>query len=146
MNWLPVVASLLGTVVGAVGTILSQHVTARAAERRERLLRAAERRTELRTAIEGFLEVYQEMERAASDGHDHTSELSHRMWFLHNRLALIAPADLRGPLGNLADSLNSVYWNGAPDGRPVWEYLHEPHSRFREAAHIELNALELTGA
>jgi hypothetical protein len=146
MNWLPVVATLLGTVIGTAGTILSQHVEGRSAERRERLLRTAERRTEMRTAIEGFLEVYQEMERATSDGHERSSELVHRMWFLHNRLALIAPPGLTGPLGDFADRLNRAYWNGTPDGRPVWEYLHETRSRFREAARTELNALEPPGA
>jgi hypothetical protein len=146
MNWLPVVATLSGTVIGAVGTILSQHVAGRAAEHRERLVRAAERRTELRTAIEGFLEVYQEMERAATDDHERSSELSHRMWFLHNRLDLIASTGLSGPLGDLADRLNGIYWNGTPDGRPVWEHLHETRSRFREAARTELDALELPAA
>ncbi|MEU0885553.1 hypothetical protein ABZ345_43810 [Lentzea sp. NPDC005914] len=139
----PVVATLLGTVVGAVGTILSQHVAGRATERSERRVRLAERRTELRTAIEGFLEVYQEMERAVSDDHKRSSELSHRMWFMHNRLALIASTDLLGPLGSLADALNRTYWHGTPDGQQAGEYLHEANRQFRRAAHIELNALEL---
>lgn len=109
MNWLLVVGTLLGTAIGAAGTIVSQHVAGRSAERRERLVRAADRRTELRLAVEGYLEVYQEMERATADGEERSTELSHRMWFLHNRLALIAPTGLAGPLGELADRLNRAY-------------------------------------
>ncbi|MFI6307059.1 hypothetical protein ACIBCH_34685 [Amycolatopsis thailandensis] len=142
MNWLLVLGTLLGTAIGAAGTIVSQHVAGRSLERRERLVRAAERRTELRTAVEGYLEIYQEMERATADGDERSSELSHRMWFLHNRLALIAPPGITGPLGDLADRLNRAYWKGPPDGELVWDYLHEPWSRFRDAAHAELVALE----
>lgn len=142
MNWLLVVGTLLGTAIGAAGTIVSQHVAGRSAERRERLVRAADRRTELRLAVEGYLEVYQEMERATADGDERSTELSHRMWFLHNRLALIAPTGLAGPLGELADRLNRAYWDGTPEGQLVWDYLHEHWARFREAAHAELQALD----
>jgi hypothetical protein len=141
-SWLVLIGTLLGTIIGTCGTIISQHLTSRSTERVERARRKEERRIERRTAIEEFLEVYQEMERTAGDPGRRSGDLSHRMWFLHNRLTLISSPPLAEPLSDFANKLSSAYWNGAPGDQKFYEHLRPAHRRFREAARAELDALD----
>ncbi|MET8776962.1 hypothetical protein ABZV58_18325 [Nocardia sp. NPDC004654] len=136
-----IVGTLLGTSIGAFATLEVQNRSNRAAEQREALAHASALRAEKKTVIEEFYDIYQQMERRVSDNDPaRPSELSHRMWFLHNKLALICSDQLQAPLSAIARELNKVYWHGVPGGKDVWDYLHPYWSRFRESARTEIDA------
>ncbi|MEU0601669.1 hypothetical protein ABZ484_26010 [Streptomyces sp. NPDC006393] len=138
MDWLPIAGTLIGTSIGSAGTIITQHVTNRTAERSARRARAERVRAERKAAIEEFIAVYQEIERVISDGDQRPSELIHRMWSLRNNLTLVASRELRDAVDDLANALGDTYWHGTPDGSKPWKHLGGVRHRFLEAAHAEV--------
>jgi hypothetical protein len=142
MSWLVLLGTLLGTVIGSIGTIVSQHLAGRAAERRERLARVAEYRTERLRVNELLIDIGQEVERVAVEQSGPSRELHDRLWTMQARLAILAPDRFLEPLREWVDALNHVHWHGPPDGQQVWEYLTGPRARFIEAARVELGTGE----
>ncbi|WP_328451975.1 hypothetical protein [Amycolatopsis sp. NBC_00438] len=138
VTWLAVLGTLLGTVIGSVSTVLSNSLASRAA-RRERLASEAQRREARRQAIEEFLEAAQEVDRVASHQEDRPPEVIHRLWLRNHRLAIVASNRLQDPLKEFVDALDTSFWEGTPDGRPLWRHLHKPRDRFGLAARTELN-------
>jgi hypothetical protein len=138
VTWLVLLGTVLGTVIGSTGTLLSQHLASRATEKRERLTREAQRREQRREAIEAFLGAAQEVDRVASHHDERPSEVIHQLWLCYHRLAVLSTEQLQRPLKEFADALNTIFWTGAPDGLEVWEHLHNPRERFGLAARVEL--------
>ncbi|HEY1175108.1 MAG TPA: hypothetical protein VGF17_03045, partial [Phytomonospora sp.] len=133
-----VVGTLLGTVVGALGAVMAQHLAVRAAERRDDRHHRAAMRFERKAAIDLFVEVAQEVERVAgSHGVEERSIAGQRLWVAHKQLALICSDDLEAALSALADKLNEVLW-GDLRGTPVWEFTRAETNAFRAAARAEL--------
>jgi heme exporter protein D len=146
MTWLAVVGTLLGTVIGVCGTIATQQMAMRAAERRDRSQRLAALRSERKAAVDAFIDAAQEVERVAADSEvaDHATKTSvgHRMWIRHKQLALICSDDLNGPLDDLANKLNQTLWHGVADGKPIYEYVGHEMWVFRNAARREIGTSE----
>ncbi|MFE3162969.1 hypothetical protein [Streptomyces sp. NPDC059224] len=138
VDWLPVAGTLLGTLIGSAGTIITQYVTNRTVERSARRARAEQVRAERKAAIQDFVEVYQRIERVISDGGDRPSELIHRMWSLRNNLMLVASEELHDAASDLANALGDTYWHGTPDGSKPWKHLGGVRHRFLEAARAEV--------
>ncbi|MGW5746376.1 hypothetical protein [Amycolatopsis sp. NPDC003861] len=141
-NWLVLIGTLFGTVIGTTGTIASQHLASRAAERRERAARAAGYRAERLHVSEAMIEVGQAIERAAVNRREPSSELHDRLWILQARLAIVASDRLKQTMNEWVIALNRVHWEGAPADQPVWAYLQEPRGRFLDAVSAELAGLE----
>lgn len=55
MSWIVLVGTLLGAMIGMVGTIASQYLAGRVAERKDQLSRAIEARAERLLAIEAVI-------------------------------------------------------------------------------------------
>ncbi|UAK36157.1 MULTISPECIES: hypothetical protein [Nocardia] len=138
---LGIVGTLLGTGIGAFATWEVQKQSNRAAEQREIRAYAATLRAEKRAAVEEFFDIYQKIEAAVDSGDPaRPAELTHRMWFLHNKLALIGSDELQEPLAEIAGQLHHVYWNGGSNGQPAWQHLQNSWPKFRHAARKEVEA------
>jgi hypothetical protein len=141
MGW-AVVGTVLGALIGALASLAGQQVTARAADKREALVRHTALRLERKGAIDAFFEIAQEAERVAGDrkkyNDDILSKVHSALWMHYKRLALICSPALISPLDDLAHTLSRDMWGGAPDGLAVWQHLQEPSRRFREAARTEI--------
>ncbi|MET9216230.1 MULTISPECIES: hypothetical protein [unclassified Nocardia] len=135
----PVLATLLGTLLGVVGTNLTSRSTIKAAERKDLRAQKAELRKERREAADAFAEIYQELEEHLASEDERDRSLIRRMWVAHSRLAFVAGDELQAATTELADRLNEMFWSSEPWSNERFSgELLPVNRRFQEAARTAL--------
>jgi hypothetical protein len=138
-DWITVLGTVVGTGLGGLIGVWSQRSSRRDTEQREQRERAARRREILRLAVDALLVSAQEVDQVVNHQPDRDPSTIHLLWLNYHRLAIIASPELRKPAKEFADALNHVFWEGAPNGVEVWEYLHVVREGFDNAARRELD-------
>ena len=145
MGW-TVLGTVLGALIGALASLSGQQISARAADRRDRLQRQENLERERREAVNAFWAAEQEAERIAEDrgkyDHDTLTKVHSTLWLQYKCLALICSPELDKPLEDLTLRLSTLMWQGPSEGVTVSQDLDKQYRLFMALARNKAESKE----
>ncbi|WP_144122724.1 hypothetical protein [Catellatospora sichuanensis] len=150
MDWSsvgPAVFSLIGVVVGSVGSFLAQSFVAKVSREQAEANRRAAHRAERREAVHAFIGAAQAVESLAQRLHvgqvrDDTEAygLLQQMWLAQRLLELVCGEAVRNSALAFTIRIRAAVWDLPPSGKShvLWEFLTPERSAFMAAARSEL--------
>jgi hypothetical protein len=128
------------------GQLLTQRTTRRTADLALRTTLRLERKEAYLEFLQATQEVSRVIEQRREPGpHDDEAALvlTHRMWLLQKKIALLADDDVREAGARFARKFNEAVWSGLPADVDPWWYMDDALAPFLAAARADLTGVRV---